>query len=101
MLFRSTRGWRELWKQSKIKRGKRKPITKEQNSAICQNSGVRQINGRTVNSLIDVFSTFVNGLLFVEGSGTGPKPTISADPEAGEFHTNAKAYSNTKVLYQK
>ena len=62
---------------------------------------MRQINGRTVNSLIDVFSTFVNGLLFVEGSGTGPKPTISADPGAGEFHTNAKAYSNTKVLYLK
>lgn len=35
--------------------------------ALCQNSRVRQTHGRTVNSLIDVLRTFVNGLLFVKG----------------------------------
>lgn len=35
--------------------------------ALCQNSRVRKTHGRTVNSLIDVLRTFVNGLLFVKG----------------------------------
>lgn len=35
--------------------------------ALCQNSRVRQSHRRTVNSLIDVLRTFVNGLLFVKG----------------------------------
>lgn len=69
--------------------------------AVCQNSKVRRVKGRTVNSLIDVLSTFVNGLLFGKGSGRGPKLTISPDLEAGEFHTNAKALFKHKSALPK
>lgn len=66
-------------------------LRSETQPGVCENGSVRPINGTTAKSLIGVLSTSVNGLLFVKGSGTGPRPTGSPNPEAGEFHANATA----------
>lgn len=43
-------------------------------AAVCQDSRARQTRRRTVKSLVDALSTFVNGLLFVKGLEQNQNP---------------------------